>query len=367
MFFKVATIFVAALFGGLLVFGIRRRSWLFITINFIGMALNAAVLLLDVWSRLDMTILLAATPALAFVLAADIAILLREPRHHEKPAEASKDKPVVAAHADHRPYLLITNEKRFMRELEYYANLSSKNRDAALQFWRQGNEAFQQRRYQEAEGNYEKSIKVASAPSCLNNLAAVLIATNRAEAALQRCREACAVDSELLEAWVNRGSSLLLLKRTKEAIACFDQAVSSQPNMLEPWIFRGNALIQAGQLEQSIACYETALSLNPNRPECWNNRGVALSKMGELQEAKTSFERALKIRPGYFPASLNHVLVIDKLGQFNQAKLHYRNFLKQAPSALNGQLVFVRSRLHQLENGVAGRVDLNQLEPELAK
>jgi superkiller protein 3 len=254
-----------------------------------------------------------------------------------------------------------------VRELSRFTKLSAKPRDQALEIWRQGNQAFQQRREQEAEANYDKLIKLARAPSLLSNFAAILLATNRAEAALQRCQESYALDPEHLETWLNRGGALLALERLREALACFDQAVALQPNMLEPWMNRGNALIRLGQLQPSVECYDTALRLNPNRPECWNNRGVALSKLGALQEAVTSFERALKIQADYFPASLNRVLVIDKLGRFDQAKHDYRVFLKQAPPTLNGQLDFVRSRLRQLENGVAARADLNLLEPELAK
>jgi len=366
MFFKIATSFVAALFLGLLVAGIRQRFWAFVAMNFIGITLNVAVVLLDISGRLNMLMLLAATPALAFILAADVAMIFREPHDGEKPAAASKAAPVVSGPLAHPNYLFVTNEKRIRRELNRLANLSQKPRDLALGFWRQGNEAFRQSHYQQAEINYAKLIQLAPTPSALSNFAAIFLATNRAEAALQRCEESAALDAEHLETWLNRGGALLGLERLPEALACFEHAVALQPNVLEPWIFRGNTLIQIGQWQQSIECYDAALSLNPHRPECWNNRGVALNKMGKLPEAMASFEHALKIQPEYFPASLNRVLVIDKLGRFNQAKMDYRNFLKHAPPTLNGHLVFVRSRLHQLENGVASRVDLNQLEPELA-
>jgi Tfp pilus assembly protein PilF len=136
--------------------------------------------------------------------------------------------------------------------------------------------------------------------------------------------------------------------------------------MLEPWIFRANAFVQMGQFESAIQSYDAALGLNSNRAECWNNRGVALGKTGKWAEAVTSFERALKIRPDYYPASLNRVLAIDKLGRFDQAKLYYRHFLQQPPPAMNGNLVFVRSRLQQLESGAPARFDFSELELELA-
>jgi tetratricopeptide (TPR) repeat protein len=366
MFFTVATSLVAALFLVLLAVGVRQRWWTFAAMNFIGTGLNAAMVILDLWGQLNMTTLLAAMPALAFVLAADIAIIFREPREKKKSAAARDDEPVAAGSESNFTHHLVTNEKRFRRELDCLDSLPARKREAALDFWRQGNAAFRHHHDHEAQINYEKSIQLAPAPSALSNLAAVLLAVNRPQAALQCCKDSFALDPQHLETLLIRGGALLRLERRPEALACFDHAVALQPNMLEPWLQRGNVLAQMGQCESSIESYDTALRLNPRRPDCWNNRGVALSKMNRLPEAITSFERALKIQPDYFPASLNRVLVIDKLGRSDQAKLYYRNFIKHAPPAMNGRLVFVRSRLHQLESGAVSRDDLNQLELELA-
>jgi tetratricopeptide (TPR) repeat protein len=366
MFFTVATSLVAALFLVLLAVGVWQRWWTFAVMNFIGMGLNAAMLLLDLWGHLNMTALLTATPALAFVLAADVAIIFREPQAPPKSA-AAHDKPAAPTGAEvNLSHYLITNEKRFRRELDRLDSLPAQNREAALDFWRQGNEAFRHHHDHEAQINYEKSIQLAPAPSALSNLAAVLLAVNRPQAALQCCKDSFALDPQHVETLLIRGSALWRLERRPEALACFDHAVALQPNMLEPWLQRGNVLVQMGQCESSLECYDTALRLNPRRPDCWNNRGVALSKLNRLPEAITSFERALKIQPDYFPASLNRVLAIDQLGRSDQAKLYYRNFLKHAPPAMNGRLIFVRSRLHQLESGAVSSLDLNQLELELA-
>jgi tetratricopeptide (TPR) repeat protein len=277
MFFKVATGFVAVLFFGLIVAGVRQRSAIFVAMNFLGMALNAAVVVLDIWGRLNLTMLLAATPALAFILGVDVTMILRELRDDQPPAAALDDKPAGAEPEARSTYLFVVNEKRPARELDRLTNCSAKRRALALEFWRQGNEALRQRRAQEAESHYEKSLAQAPTPSGLCNLAAALLAANRAEAALQRCKEAGALDPEHLETWLNRGLALLLLHREKEAMACFDHAVALQPNALEPWLWRGNALIQAGQFAPAVECYDSALDLNPNRPDCWKKRPKVLS------------------------------------------------------------------------------------------
>jgi len=366
MYFIVVTSFVAVLFGGLLALGLRRRAWKFAAMNFIGMALNTGVVILEVRSRLDMTILMAALLALIAIFAADIVLLSRQKREPAPRALIRNGAIASFRHQDHQKHPLMASEKRFGRELHRHARLSAKDRQQALQSWQQGNAAFQQGNVQDAESHYERSLRLARTPAALNNLAVVLLASNRAEAALQRCEQACELDPEHLDAWLNRGRALLALKRFAEALAGFDQAVALQPNVLEPWIFRAQALMQMGQFESAIQNYDAALSLNSKRPECWNNRGVALSKMGKWQEAIGDFERALKIQSEYYPASLNRVLVLDKLGQLDQAKHYYRNFLQQPPPAMNGNLVFVRSRLQQLESGAPARFDFNRLELELA-
>lgn len=366
MFFKVATSLVATLFLGLLVVGLRQRSWLFVIVNFIGMALNVGVLLMDAWGQLNMTILVWATPALAIVLAADIAILFREPAEEKKTVLAQHDHATIAGRETSQNSYLVTNEKRFRRELNHGTPLSAKQRDLALKFWQQGNQAFLQGQFRAAADQYLKSLKMAPAPSGLSNLAAALLARNEAQAALSRCADALAIDPEHPETWLHRSRALLQLERPQEALAACEQAVALQPNFIAAWIGRGNILVQLGQIESSLESYDTALQLNPNRPECWNNRGVALSKLGKFHEAKNSFERTLQIQPLHFPAVLNRALVLDRLGRIEQAKKHYRHFLQQPPAAMNGHLVLVRSRLQQLENGASTKIDLNQITPELA-
>jgi tetratricopeptide (TPR) repeat protein len=366
MYFIVVTSLVAALFGGLLALGLRQRAWKFAAMNFIGMALNAGVVILDLRGRLDMTILMAAPLALAAIFAANIVLLSRQKREHASPELIRNDAPASVRHQEHQKYSLLASEKRFGRELNRHARLSAKDRQQALQFWQQGNTAFQQGNVQDAESHYERSLRLARTPAALNNLAVVLLASNRAETALQRCEQACELDPEHLDAWLNRGRALLALKQFAEALASFDQAVALQPNMLAPWICRAQASMQMGHFEAAIQNYNAALSLNSKRPECWNNRGVALSKMGKWQEAIGDFERALKIQAEYYPASLNRVLLLDKLGRLEQAKRYYRDFLQQPPPAMNGNLVFVRSRLQQLESGAPARFDFNPLELELA-
>jgi len=83
MYFTVVTGFVAVLFGGLLAVGLRRRAWKFAALNFTGMALNVAVVVLEVRGHLEMVMLMAALLALIGIFAAEIVLLSRKTRGPE--------------------------------------------------------------------------------------------------------------------------------------------------------------------------------------------------------------------------------------------------------------------------------------------
>jgi hypothetical protein len=72
MLFWLGNSVVALLFLVLMDLGLRRRAWMFALMNFIGMALDAAIVLIDIFGHLNVTILLFAMPALAFVIATEV-------------------------------------------------------------------------------------------------------------------------------------------------------------------------------------------------------------------------------------------------------------------------------------------------------
>jgi tetratricopeptide (TPR) repeat protein len=319
--------------------------------NFIGMALDVLIVFLDLSGRLNADTLFWAMPSLAFVLATAITLVFRQPR-------PLRDQPVVAAHtkagfaeaSTEQEFLIVADEKRLTTELRRDAGLAAPNRAAAVKWWKKGNAALAQNNFSEAEAGYEQSLRSAPAPSTLSNLAGVLIATNRLDAALRRCEKACALDSEHPEAWINHGCALFLLANTEEALACFDHATILQPNSLAPWIYRGRALRKLRRFRQAVECYDTALRINPNRPECWYEKGLTLADLNEMGEALKCFDRALSLDPEHLYATLDRGSLLERIGRVEQAKTNYRRFLQNAPPAMNGRTEVIRARLRQLEN-----------------
>jgi lipoprotein NlpI len=351
MAFWLGNSFVALLFLVLTIIGIRQRAWMFAVINFIGMALDALMVFLDLFGRLNADTLFWAMPGLAFVLATAITLVFRQPHAVQSPPGATSNGKAGSAEASmSQEYLIVVDEKRLTAELRRDASLAASAYTAAVEWWKKGNAALAKNNFAEAEAGYEQSLKSAPAPSTLSNLAGVSIATDRLDAALRRCEKACALDSEHLEAWINRGCVLFLLARTEEALACFDQATVLQPNLLAPWIYRGRALRKVQRFQQAVECYDTALRINPNRPECWYEKGLTLVDLNEMDEALKCFGDALRLDPGHLYAALDRGSILERIGRVEQAKTTYRRFLKEAPPAMNGRADVIRARLRQLEN-----------------
>lgn len=364
MFFWIGNSFVALLFLVLTIIGIRERAWMFAVMNFIGMTIDALMVCLDLSDRLNANTLFWAMPSLAFVLATAIILVFRQPhavRPH--PVATSNAKAGPAEVCTEQEYLIVVGHKRLVTELCRVTGLAASARNAAVEWWKKGNIALAQNNFAEAEACYEQSLQAAPAPSTLSNLAGVLIATDRLDAALRRCEKACALDSEHLEAWINRGCALFLLARTEEALSCFDQAAVMQPNVLAPWIYRGRVFRKLRRFQPAVDCYDTALRINPNRAECWYEKGLTLVDLNETEEALKCFDRALSLAPGHLYAALDHGSILERAGRVEQAKTVYRRFLKMAPPAMNGRADAVRARLRQLENNPGKKtvgVDLRQ-------
>ncbi len=364
MFFWIGNSFVALLFLVLAIAGIRQRAWIFAVMNLIGMVLDVLIVFLDLCGRLNADTLFWAMPSLAFILATAITLVFRQPHPVQPlPVAASSAKAGFAGTSTGQEYLIVADEKRLTMELRGDTSLATSSHTAAVEWWKKGNAALAQNNLAEAEACYEQSVRSAPAPSTLNNLAAVLIATARLDAALRRCEEACALDAEHHEAWINRGCALFLRARPEEALACFERAAVLQPNLLAPWIYRGRALRKLHRFQQALECYDTALRINHNRPDCWYEKGLTLANLNEMDEALKCFDGALSLEPEHLYAALDRGSLLERIGRVEQAKTSYRRFLQKAPPAMNGRADVVRARLRQLENNPGKKtvdVDLRQ-------
>lgn len=132
-------------------------------------------------------------------------------------------------------------------------------------------------RYQEALDRFNKAIELAD----LERLKAAAAGTTLAGAT-----------AVIARGLARRGTALVNLGRTDEALQSLNRALEMDPDDLAAWIGKGNVLTQMGQLDEALFCFDKAIDLNPNVAAAWQGKGKALQKMGRDAEARTCFAKA---------------------------------------------------------------------------
>jgi Tetratricopeptide repeat/Glycosyltransferase family 9 (heptosyltransferase) len=133
--------------------------------------------------------------------------------------------------------------------------------------------------------------------------------------------------------FINRGLTLLTLKRFEEAIAANEEALAIDSGHAQAYSNRGIALCEIERCEEAVASFDRGLAVTPRYAEAWSNRGVALLKLRRFDEALASYAQALAIDPGYAEAHYNEAYLRLLTGDFERgwAKYEWRGKVKGAP------------------------------------
>ena len=122
------------------------------------------------------------------------------------------------------------------------------------------------------------------------------------EGAIAAWDQVLQVDTDIAQAWHNRGSALAYLNQLTEAIESFEQAIAINVNDYQSWNDRGNALYNLGHWEEAIISWDRVIAIQPDHHQAWYNRGLALEKLQLWQEALESYQQALEIEPDFTQA-----------------------------------------------------------------
>jgi hypothetical protein len=107
----------------------------------------------------------------------------------------------------------------------------------------------------------------------------------------------------------NRGSVLLEIGRTQEALEDFERAITLQPESVLAHNNRGNALRFIGKPTEALAAYDRAIELREDFTEAHTNRGTALQELHHFEEAAASYDRALALDAANVEATWNKALL----------------------------------------------------------
>lgn len=193
---------------------------------------------------------------------------------------------------------LALKSKDLEKKLEYctkYLELNPNDIDV----WNyKGNILSELGRHKEAIECHEKAAEFIDDPSYL--VGVMKLNLGNYEEAIKLFDGALSKKPDYAMAWVEKGSALVNLRRSEEAIVCLDKALKlglSKVCKARAWLERGNALIDLGKLEEAIVCFNNSLEIDRGNTKALSLKGsiLLLDDVGKYAEALTCFNDVLKI------------------------------------------------------------------------
>jgi tetratricopeptide (TPR) repeat protein len=78
---------------------------------------------------------------------------------------------------------------------------------------------------------------------------------------------------------------------------------------------KGSTLLSLQRSYEALDSFERAIEIEPNQANFWNKRGVALEKLGKNQEAIASYEKALLLDSSHEIARQKREALLQKLSK----------------------------------------------------
>jgi tetratricopeptide (TPR) repeat protein len=181
-----------------------------------------------------------------------------------------------------------------------------------------------QQRFEEALALYDKALR--RKPDYLEahvNRGLTLLALRRSLDAVAAFGAALMLQSDFPAALKFRGDALYDLRRWDEAAADYDRLLAITPGDAGALNNRGLALLELKRFDEALESFDLALVFVPDRPEIVNGRGCVLKAMGRLDEALECFTRAASSKPDYVEAVVNQGSAQQELARFGEALASY--------------------------------------------
>lgn len=193
-----------------------------------------------------------------------------------------------------------------------------------------------------------------------------LLATGRAEDALEASDLALEMDVRCAPAHLNRGRALLSLHRTVEALECYERALRIQPQMVEAWTNRGNVLLRLSRADDALMSYERALQLRPGFLNALNNRCQALLALRRPVDALAGIDQVLRVVPRDPKALIIRGTALLLLGRKSEMQEHLQQSLSLVPDQpdLLGALADAQMQNRQYEDAARSLTRLIEVAPD---
>ncbi|MFB0518488.1 MAG: tetratricopeptide repeat protein [Acidobacteriota bacterium] len=163
---------------------------------------------------------------------------------------------------------------------------------------KEGNELFQQRRYDEAIEKFQQVVN--SAPEYYRfyvNLGNCYKEKGDYQKAIDNYMKVLEQEPEQTAALLNIGESYVLMDKTEEAIIYFEKVIAQNPT--DPVIFYnlGETYAIAGNHEKALESYQKAAELKPEWETPYLKMGYSFVALERKDEAIKAFEKFLELAP----------------------------------------------------------------------
>lgn len=206
----------------------------------------------------------------------------------------------------------------------------------AIQAWsvlRKGNQALDQKRYQDAITLFEQRLMLQPTDSFAQVYAAVAyIHLGQIPQALTYLDKAIKNDARNRLAYLKRAMIYMALQKYTLAMADYDQAILLNKNDPDAYSGRGIAAFTQQKYMQARNDFDRAIELRPGDAELYNNHGFTSSTMGQHQNALVYFNQALRLKPDYAQAYNNRGSAYLNLKAYPQAMADYQKAIALLPN-----------------------------------
>lgn len=137
--------------------------------------------------------------------------------------------------------------------------------------------------------------------------------------ALSAYDEAIRLNSQLAEAYNNRGIVKYESKQFAAAVEDYTAAINLKSAFADALNNRGNAYLALGQFQNAVQDLKDALKFNDNSAVGHNNLGSVYYSMRNLDAAIKEYTRAIELNPNFAEAYYNRAAVYYGQGKYLQA------------------------------------------------
>ncbi|GHO50878.1 tetratricopeptide repeat protein [Ktedonospora formicarum] len=154
---------------------------------------------------------------------------------------------------------------------------------------------------------------------------------HRYEEALFAYEQAIRLDSDDVDAYINKGNIFGRLQQYEEALAAYTQAVRVDPNSALAYYNQGYALHLCGRYKEALVSYDHAIRLDPSDTGFLINKGSALSDLQLHKEALATYEQAISIDPNCISAYYNKGQTLGTLERYQEAVIAFDQVIRLDP------------------------------------